>query len=119
MPKLWRRQVEVQVRGVADRRDVAGAVPGRAHPEELAEDAQLARRRQPANVRDVDADEVDQAVADQRHVLVLVHEQLAHRDRDHALLAQDAEVVVVLRREEVFQEEQVELLQLLRQAASP
>ena len=37
-------QVEVQVGGVADRRDVARAVPGRAHAEELAEGRQLARR---------------------------------------------------------------------------
>ena len=44
-------EVEVQVGGVADRRDVARAVPGGAHAEELAEGGQLARHAEAADVR--------------------------------------------------------------------
>ena len=63
-------EIELQVGGVPDRRDISRAVPGRAHPEELAEGGQLAGRGDPADVGDVDADEVDQPVLDQRQVLV-------------------------------------------------
>ena len=78
--------------------------------------ASLRARRQAADVRDVDADEVDQAVADQRHVLVLVDEQLAHRDRDVLVCwRRMLEVADVLRGERVFEEEQLVLLQVLRE----
>ena len=41
-----------------------------------------------------DADEVDEAVLDQRDVLLHIDEQLAHCDRDRGVLAHDLEVVV-------------------------
>ena len=96
-----------------DRRGVAGAVPGGADAEELAERRHLARRAQAADLRDVDADEVDQPLGDERHVFVLRVEQLAHRDRDARLLAQQPEVVVLLGRERVFEEEQAVRLERL------
>ena len=48
---------------------------------ELGERRELARRGDPADVRDVDPDEVDQPVSDERHVLRLVDVELAHRER--------------------------------------
>src|SRR5262249_49690911 len=55
-------QLQRQAGRVADGRDVAGAVPGRLHAEELGEGRHLPRHAQPADLRDVDADEVDQAI---------------------------------------------------------
>ena len=52
---------------------------------------------------------------DQRHPLGLVDEQLAHRDRDRRLLAQQREPADVLGREAVLEEEEPELLELLGQ----
>ena len=63
----------------------------------------------------MDADEIDQPILDERHVLVLRVEQLAHRERDAGLLAQQAEVIVVLRRERVLEEEQAIRLERLAQ----
>ena len=64
------------------------------------------RRTQSANLRDVDADEVYQPVFDQRHVFVLRVEQFAHRQRRRGLLAQQPEMIVLFRRERVFEEEE-------------
>jgi len=75
-PEVVARQVERQIRRVADRRDVAWPVPGRSDPEELAEGGELPADAQPADVRQVDSDEVDQPIPDQRNVLRLVDEQL-------------------------------------------
>ena len=63
-------------------------MPCRPHAEELAERRDLARRRQAADLRDVDADEVDQPFGNERQVLLHRVEQLAHRDRDARLLPQ-------------------------------
>src|SRR5919202_2093611 len=108
-------QVELQVGRVPNRRHVAGAVPRRAHAEELAQRRQLPGHAQTTDVRDVHADEVDQPIADQRHVFGLIDEQLAHGDRHRRLLAQDAEVLDVFRRERVLQEEQPVRLEVARQ----
>src|SRR5213080_4025954 len=54
------RELQRQLRGVRDRRCVTGPVPGRADAEVLAERRDLARRTQPADLRDVDADEINQ-----------------------------------------------------------
>src|SRR5437763_215420 len=48
-PEVVDGQAEVEVGGVADRRDVAGAVPGGPYAEELAVGGQLARRREAAD----------------------------------------------------------------------
>ena len=109
-------QLERELGGVRDRRGVAGAVPGGLHAEELAERRHLARRAQPADLRDVDADEVDQPAGDQRQVFLLRVEQLAHRDRHARLLPDEVEVVLLLGRQRVLDEERVVLLQLLAQA---
>jgi len=113
--KVRDSQVQVHVRGVPHRRDVAGAVEGGSHAEELPEGGHLARRRQPADVGDVHADKVDQTLADERHVLCRADKQLAQGDGRGALLAHHAQVVDVLRREQVFEEEQAVLLQGLGQ----
>ena len=73
-PEVVAGQVKLQVGRVPDGRHVARAVPGGPHAEELAERCQLARHTQPADIRDVHADEVDQPIADQRHVFGLVDE---------------------------------------------
>ena len=63
----------------------------------------------------MDPHEVDQAIADQRQVLVDVDKEFAHREWCAGLLADDAEIVDVLWREGVFQEEEVIGLDVLRQ----
>jgi len=64
----------------------------------------------------VDADEVNQALCDERQVFVLRVEQLAHGDRRTRLLAQQAEMVVVFGRERVLQKEQPKLLDVFAQS---
>src|SRR5690606_27658601 len=61
-------QVERQIRGVANRRHVARPVPRGPYPEKLAECCQLSGRGQPPDVRDMDPDEIDQAVLNQWQV---------------------------------------------------
>ena len=63
----------------------------------------------------MDADEVDQPLLDEGQVLVLRVEELAHRDRDARLLAQQPEVVVVFGRERILEEEQAIGLERLAQ----
>jgi hypothetical protein len=63
----------------------------------------------------MDADEIDQPLLDQRHVLVRIDVELAHRDRRDAVLAQHGEVPVVLRRERVLEKEEPILIELLRE----
>src|SRR3712207_1094134 len=53
------------------------------------------------------ADEIDQTLPDERHVLGLIHEQLAHSDGRRGALAHQPEVLCVLRRERVLEEKQV------------
>ena len=94
-------------------RDVARAVPRGPDAEDLAQDGDLAAGRQAAGLRDMHADVVDQALADQRRPLVRAVEQLAHRDRSGALLADQPEVRDVFGRQRIFEEEQLELLDVL------
>src|SRR3954451_10270212 len=91
-------------------------MPRRAHTKEFTECRQLARDAQSTNRRNVHANEINQTLADQRHIFVLIDKELAHRERRGGLLSHDAKVVVVLRREQVFEEKQVELLQLFSKA---
>jgi hypothetical protein len=63
----------------------------------------------------VQAEEVDQPPGHQRHPLVGVVEQLAHRNRRRRLLPQRGEVADVLRAQRVLEEEQVVRLQLAGQ----
>jgi len=86
-PEVVERQIQVQVDRVADRRHVGGAVPCRAHAEELAAVGRLARQVQAARGGDVHADEINPAIGDEREPLVLVHEKLAHGDGGAALFA--------------------------------
>src|SRR5262245_7374047 len=65
-PEIRHGEVEMQIGRVPDRRDVAGTVPGGAHPKELAQRGELAGRGDAADVREMDPDEVDQPLLDQR-----------------------------------------------------
>jgi hypothetical protein len=103
----------VQIGRMADGRDVARAVPRRPDPEELRERRELPRGSDAADVRDVHPDEVDQAVPDERHGLALADEQLPHRDRRAGLRSKEAQVLLVLRRNRVLQEEQPVGLEVL------
>src|SRR6266545_823739 len=99
-------QFERKLRRMSHGRSVAGAVPGRADAEELRERLNLARRTESSDLRNVDSDEVYQPVFDQRHVFMLRVEQFAHRQRRRGLLAQQPEMIVLFRRERVFEEEE-------------
>ena len=58
-----------------------------------------------ADVAHVHADEIDEPVLDQRQVLRLIDEELAHGDGGGGLLPDQAEVLQLLRRQRIFQEE--------------
>src|SRR5690349_1519766 len=66
-------QIQLQVHRVADRRDVAGTVPGSPHAKELAQRRELASHAQSADIRNVDSDEIDESLFDERHILRLIH----------------------------------------------
>src|SRR5258708_13929671 len=85
-------------------------MPCRAHAEDFTHRSDLAARRQSAGHRGMDADEVDKALGYERCPFVRTAEQLTHRELRGALLPDHAEVGDVLRRQRVFEEEQVELL---------
>ncbi len=100
---------------VCDGPDVAGAVPRRLDVEALGDGRNLARLRQPADVPDVAANEINQLLGEQRQCLPARVEQLAHCQRRGRVLADQAEALFVLRAQRVFQEEQVIRLKFLRQ----
>ena len=114
-PKIVAGQVEVEVHGVADRRDVAGAMPGRPDVEELAAGSDLAGHAQAADRRDMQPDEVDPAVGHKRQPLVAIDEQLSHRQGSRCLRTEMLKPRRVLGRETVFEEEQAERFQRLRE----
>src|SRR5579884_1388615 len=109
-------QVEREVAHDADGREVAGTVPGGADAEELGHGGDLANGRQAASLRDVDADEIDEALGDERGPLVRAVEEFAHGELRGALLADHAEIRDVFGREGVFEEEQAERLDFFGEA---
>ena len=88
-------------------------MPGGPHAEEFRERRELPCRRDPADVRDMDADEVDQAILDHGDVLALADVQLAHGQGRAGLGPEQAVVLLVLRREHVLEEEQPVGLEVL------
>ena len=64
-------QLERELRGVRDGDASPGPCQAVRTPKNSHERRHLARRAEAADLRDVDADEVDQPVRDERHVLVL------------------------------------------------
>ena len=59
-------EIEMELSGVADWRNVAGAVPGGLHAERLCEQRDFARHADAADLRDMTADEIDQAAGNER-----------------------------------------------------
>src|SRR5262245_63516420 len=88
-------------------------MPGGANAEVFAQGRDLARRTQTADLRDMDADEINQPVFDQGQIFMLCVEQFAHRDRRVALLAEQREMSVLFRRERVFNEERAVFFDVL------
>ena len=74
-------QVQVQIRRVPDRRNVAGAVPSGPYTEGLTQDSQLFGRRDAPDRADMDADKIDQPIRDKRQPFLRMDKQLAHCDR--------------------------------------
>src|ERR1043165_9592149 len=91
---------------MCQRRRVTRPMPRSPNSEELAQRGNLPRRTQAADLRNVNAYEVNQALFDERHIFVLCIEQFALRKRNTRLLAQQTEVIIVFRRERVFEEKQ-------------
>jgi len=84
-------QIQLQVGGVTDGDTSPGPCQAVRHAEELAERPSIAGHAQSTNVEDVDANEVDEPVADQRqHTAWLTNSSPIAADR--RLLAQDTEV---------------------------
>src|ERR1700676_4817714 len=82
-------QVQMQVDGMAYRRNVGRPVPSRLDSEEFAGIRNLARQVEATGRGDVHADEVNIAVGNERQPFVLIDKQLAHSDADRALFAHD------------------------------
>src|SRR5262249_48752683 len=59
--KIPGRKIEMDIGGVPDRRHVPRAMPGRAHPEEVAKGRDLPSHGDAAHLGNVAADEIDQA----------------------------------------------------------
>ena len=81
---------------MADGRRVPRAVPGRTHPEHLPHSSKLAAWGEPAHLRYVDPNEVDQPVLDHGNDLVGVVPQFSHRQRCGAYLTDHPEIFLVL-----------------------
>ncbi len=108
-------EVELQVRGVPDRRDIARSVPGGANAEELAEGGQFAGLLSPPM-----SEMWTRMKSIRRSWISGTYSAWLTKSSPIAigiarLLAEEREVAVVLRRERVFEEEEPVLLQLLRQ----
>ena len=91
-------------------------LPRRPDAEVLAQGRDFARRAQPADLRNVDADEIDQAPAYEIEPFSRVVEQFTHGEGSGTLLPQDFEISHVLRCERIFKEEEPIRLQLLGEA---
>ena len=105
----------MQVGGVAHRGDVARSVPRRADAVHGGHGRDVAGRRDAAHLADVHAQEVDEPTLDQGQPFGGVVEELPHGDGRGGGLAHAAEPLVVLGRQGVFEEEQVEGFELLRE----
>src|SRR6476620_1372736 len=102
----------MDMRGVADRRGVAGTMPCGADAKEFAERGDLASRADAADLREVATNEINQAAANEIEPFIWIVEQLTHGDGCGALLAQHFEIANVFRREGIFEEEKPIWLQL-------
>src|SRR6267378_3057149 len=103
-------QIERDVGGVADWRYVARTVPCGFHTEDLAHRRHLPGRRESTHLSNVHAHIVDQALGNERGPLMGTVEELSHRQRRCALLANQPEICDVLGRKHVFEEEEMERL---------
>ena len=116
MPKLWQAKSRCILAACPTGETIGRAVPCSAHAVEFAESGQFTGHRNAANVRNVDPYEVDESFLNQGHILGLVNEEFAHGNWGSGLLAHDTEVAVILRRERIFQEEEVVRFECFRQA---
>src|SRR5947209_5294225 len=106
----------MNVSRVADRRGVAWAMPGSPDPIKLAECCDFARGTDAAHLREMAANEIDQAPAYEIEPFIWIVEQLAHGDGSGALLAQGFEIADIFRRKRIFQEKEPVGFEFLRQA---
>src|SRR5580704_16906962 len=86
---------------------IAALLPRGAYTECLAETRYLLRRGDSADLRDTAADEIDEVFGNQWRVFAGAGEQLAHRHRRGGDLANPAEPIDLLRRQDVLHEKQV------------
>src|SRR5437764_12139128 len=96
-PEVLDDYIESDITRRADGRQVARAVPGGTYVECLAERGDLASRRKPANHRRVNANEIDEALRDERNPFMAVVEQLAPGKLSRALLSDQFEILDILR----------------------
>src|ERR1039457_838000 len=95
-PEVVTHQVQRDVRHMPHRRHVARTVPCRLDSEVLRQNRELARRCKSARLRNVDADVVDQAFANERLPFVRAVEQLSYGERRGTVLPDLAEVGDIL-----------------------
>eukprot|EP00756_Hemistasia_phaeocysticola_P014064 Hpha_TRINITY_DN15321_c1_g13::TRINITY_DN15321_c1_g13_i1::g.89682::m.89682 len=112
--EVHRRQVQRHIRCHPDGARVSGPVQRQPHSEELTEVGDLPHGGQPADVRHVTTNKVDQPVLNQRQVLRLINEELPHGEGCRRVVAEQLEVVHLLRGEDVLEEEEAVGLKGLR-----
>ena len=79
---------------------------GGADSEEFAQGGELPRRCQTADSVETDADEVDEALANERHILNRVGEELTKRDGRRTLASKKSQVLRIFGRNRIFEEEE-------------
>src|SRR6478735_12270474 len=87
-------------------------MPGGADTKEFAKRGELPGASEPADIGDMDPDEIEEALLNQRHIFMDIDVELAHCDRCARVLAQKREVAVVFRREGVLQKKELELVEI-------
>ena len=107
------RSVQVQRRAHADRRQIGRAMAAHPHVVQGGEIRDAAQVRDAAGVHDRRADIVDQLFLDELLAVPDRVEHLADGERRHGVLADQAEIRLVLGRRRVLHPEQVERLECL------
>ena len=100
-------EIEVEVGGVADGRDVVRAVPCGADAIEVSEGGDVSGGGNAAHLTDVHADEVDESGFDEGGPLAGVIEQFTHGNGRGALRADGVEPLEIFGGEGVFEEEEI------------
>src|SRR2546429_8331429 len=101
---------------MSDWRAITRTVPSGLHAKKLCHGSHFASHTQTADLGKMNAYVVNQAVSNQRNILMLGIEEFTHCQRRTALLPQQSEVVIFLGWQRVFQKKEPIPFQFFAQA---